>query len=83
MPTYSYQCSKCDHEWDTVLKIAELDNPLSEPCVKCKEEGGVKKIIGLSSIGDPVALGVRKPDSTFKQAMERVKKHHPAGTYKD
>ena len=41
MPTYSYRCESCGHEFDRIQKIS--DNPLRE-CPKCKKEE-LKKVI--------------------------------------
>ena len=41
MPTYSYRCESCGHEFDRMQKIS--DDPLRE-CPKCKKEE-LKKVI--------------------------------------
>ena len=41
MPTYSYECTTCDHKFDEFQKMT--DEPLKE-CPKCK--GEVKRLIG-------------------------------------
>lgn len=42
MPTYSYECKKCNHEFDTVQRITE--EPLKD-CPKCSEEQSLQKVI--------------------------------------
>lgn len=41
MPIYEYQCSLCQHEFETLQKIS--DEPLSQ-CPSCDESGLVKKV---------------------------------------
>ena len=45
MPTYSYRCKSCGHEFDRMQKIS--DDPLRE-CPKCKKEELNKIITGGS-----------------------------------
>lgn len=33
---YEYQCQKCDHTFDIVKKVADIDNP--EVCEKCNSD---------------------------------------------
>lgn len=46
--TYTYQCEKCDHVWDASFSMADRDVPLSQPCVQCKQECCVKRIISFA-----------------------------------
>lgn len=73
MPTYSYQCTKCENNFDKILKIAEMHQPTTEPCPNCQSEGTVVKTIGgAPSMGDPVRLGLRKHDNGFKEVLQRI-----------
>lgn len=53
MPTYEYQCTACENEFDVVLRMADYDLP--QNCPECKE-GPAKKLIskgvGLIFSGD-------------------------------
>ena len=42
MPTYSYRCGSCSHEFDRLLPIARYDEP--QGCPEC-EEAPAKKLI--------------------------------------
>jgi len=35
MPTYSYTCKDCNHEWEELLPVAHRDNPTDMPCPEC------------------------------------------------
>ena len=43
MPTYNYECNKCEHLWEQYMTIADREKPTQEPCPKCKKAGGVCK----------------------------------------
>lgn len=78
MPLYTYKCEHCAHEFEAVLKIAEMHQPVQSPCPKCGVEGHVQKtILGAPSIGDPVRLGLIKPDSGFKEVMQKIHAANP------
>ena len=78
MPAYTYHCNSCNHDFEKVLKIADRDLPTQEPCPSCNAEGQVQKtILGAPSIGDPVRLGVIKPDSGFKEVMQKIHAANP------
>lgn len=78
MPLYNYQCKHCSHEFEKVLKIADMHLPSSEPCPKCGVEGQViKTISGAPNLGDPVRLGLRKPDQGFKEVMQKIHANNP------
>lgn len=53
MPLYEYQCKKCEHAFDKVLSIREMETT-SPACPKCGSEEVVKLI---SSGGVKVGLG--------------------------
>ena len=78
MPAYTYRCEACKHEFERVYKIADRDLPSSEPCPSCGVEGQVLKTIsGAPSLGDPVRLGIRKPDQGFKEVMQKIHSNNP------
>jgi putative FmdB family regulatory protein len=41
MPTYSFRCEACDHNFEEFLSMANNQKPIKSPCPKCKK----KKII--------------------------------------
>ncbi len=83
MPTYDYRCSKCEHEWERIVKIADKDSPKSEPCPNCKEVGAVDTYIGgAPSFGDPVRMGRIKPDNGFKEVLQKINERAPGSQMK-
>ncbi len=36
-------------------------------------------ILGAPSIGDPIRLGIRKPDDGFREVLAKAKEAHPKG----
>ena len=36
-------------------------------------------ILGAPSIGDPIRLGIRKPDDGFREVLAKAKEAHPRG----
>ena len=63
MPTYEYQCTKCDHSFEVVRRITE------EPLTKCEKCGGkVRKVVspvGIVFKGSGFHINdYRKPDKS-------------------
>jgi hypothetical protein len=77
MPFYDYKC-ECGHEWQEFKKIANMLDPISLPCPSCNECGKVTKpFSGIPGFGDPTRLGLKKPDSGFKDLMQRIHERTP------
>ena len=36
-------------------------------------------LLGAPSIGDPIRLGIRKPDNGFREVLSKAKEAHPLG----
>jgi hypothetical protein len=36
-------------------------------------------LLGAPSIGDPIRLGIRKPDDGFREVLAKAKEAHPLG----
>ena len=73
MPTYTYKCTKCEHDFQSLLKIVDMHLPTTEPCPECQEQGTVIKTIGgAPPIGDMVRLGLKKHDDGFKEVLQRI-----------
>lgn len=85
MPLYDFECEKCSHYYEEFYTIAEMDVPLSKPCICCKKKGGVIRIVGLGRIVDISRLestkGRLKPTKEFTEVMTRMKKKHTQSTF--
>jgi putative FmdB family regulatory protein len=83
MPYYDYQCSKCKHTFEQKLHMEERHGPEHEPCPDC---GGVKTVLlALRAVpfGDPVRLGIRRPDEQFKDVLRDIHSKNAGSTIKD
>jgi len=76
MPTYEYQCSACEHYFTKFLSISEMKTPESEACPNCGENKVEKVMFGAPSFGDPVRLGIRRPDGGFKEVMQKIEQNN-------
>lgn len=75
MPLYDYLCSSCEHSFEKTLKISEMRQPEADPCPACGESATVSKVLnGAPALGDPVRLGIRKPNGDFKEVLQKI--HH-------
>jgi len=73
MPTYNFRHRETGEVIERLMKIVEReeflrDNPQYESV-----------ILGAPSLGDPVRLGLRKPDQGFREVLAKAKEAHPLG----
>jgi putative FmdB family regulatory protein len=84
MPNYDYRCKLCDHTFEDFLRMADRKKPCKKPCPKCGKTKCIEQYIGSAPAAcDPVRIGVRKPDSGFKEVISKIKRAHPRNTMRD
>lgn len=80
MPTYDYVCKNCGYNFEIYLKIDEREIPTRGPCAKCGKPEIVQTLPSSPGIGDPVRLGIRKPDKDFVEVLKAIKKKNHGAT---
>ena len=73
MPTYNFRHRETGEITEKFLSISLReeylkDNPQLESV-----------LLGAPSIGDPIRLGIRKPDNGFREVLSKAKEAHPLG----
>ena len=86
MPTYNYKCEKCEHEFEEMLSISRRKEPTEVPCERQLHRaapicgGEIKMKTVAPGIGDPLKMGLKKPDGRYVEKLKEIKKNHPLGT---
>lgn len=81
MPMYDYVCSKCEHTFDKILKIAEKDLPIHEPCPHCGKTECISISLGAPALMSPFRVeGLKKPSGQFRDRIQQIKKGLPRKT---
>ena len=86
MPTYNYKCEKCEHEFEEMLSISRRKEPTEVPCERQLHRaapicgGEIKMKAVAPGIGDPLKMGLIKPDGQYVEKLKEIKKNHPLGT---
>lgn len=84
MPTYDYRCKACDHSFELVCRIAEMEDALAEPCPSCNKKGKiVKEIAPVKGYMESSMHVHNNRDSKFKRKMQQIRKAHPNNTIPD
>jgi len=83
MPNYDYICQDCKHTFEEFLSIKDHDKPCKKPCPKCGKKKVEQYIPSAPPVIDPVRLGIRKPDSGFKEVISKIKAAHPKHGMRD
>lgn len=73
MPTYNFRHKDTGEIIEKLMKISEREIFLEEN----KEYESV--ILSAPGIGDPIRLGIRKPDAGFREVLQKAKSAHPRG----
>lgn len=77
MPLYEYTCTSCAENFERRLSMSNHSEPEEQPCPACGLENTIKQAISTFALGDPIRLGITRPDSGFGEVMDRIKKSHP------
>ncbi len=84
MPNYDYRCKECEHTFEEFLRMADRNKPCRKPCPKCGKTKCIEQYLPSSpALCDPVRIGVRKPDSGFKEVISKIKRAHPRNNMRD
>lgn len=73
MPTYNFIHKETGEIIEKLMKISERedflrDNPQYESI-----------LLGAPGLGDPIRLGIKKPDQGFREVLQKAKAAHPRG----
>ena len=79
MPTYTYKCDLCQHQFEAIRTIANMMEPTNELCPACGESGGVRKLIDAPKTVSGVGSMQNKAPDVFKDRLKEIKKAHPGG----
>lgn len=77
MPTYEYQCEKCEHYFTLFTSISNMNQAEEQPCPNCSELAVKKVMFTAPTIGDPVRLGIRRPDGGFTEVLQKIHAKNP------
>jgi putative FmdB family regulatory protein len=83
MPIYDYRCETCGYQFESRHTIENMHQPEHEPCPECQVETVVKTFRGAPGLVDPVRIGLRKPDSGFKEVLQKIHEKTPGSRLKD
>jgi len=74
MPSYDYECQRCDVRWESLLTYEEREKPCSNPCPHCGAKE-VRKIIGgfPGLAADTNLTPDKKTGGQWSEMMDRVK----------
>ncbi len=70
MPSYTFKNIETDEIFDSIMSMAERETFLTD-------NPNITQLVGRPpSIGDPIRLGIRKPDDGFRDVLRNVQHHH-------
>lgn len=73
MPTYTFLNTDTGESFTEIMSMSEREEYLaSNPHIQ-------QQIVSAPSLGDPIRLGLRKPDNGFRDRLKEIKKAHSRG----
>lgn len=73
MPTYNFRHRETGEITEKFFSLSLREEYL-------KDNPQLESILlGAPSIGDPIRLGIRKPDNGFREVLAKAKEAHPRG----
>jgi len=72
MPTYQFLNNETQETFEDMLSIKELD-------IFLKKNPHITQTLSAPAIGDSIRLGLKKPDSAFRDRLKEIKKTHSKG----
>lgn len=69
MPTYKFLNNDTGEEFEDFMSVSNMELYLSE-------NKHITLIIGTPPLVDPTRLGIRKPDSGFRDVLKNIKSKH-------
>jgi hypothetical protein len=69
MPTYEFKDNNTGKEWEDFMSISAKEQFL-------KDNPHISQVISAVPLGDPVRLGLKKPDEPFRDILRTIKKKH-------
>jgi len=60
-----------------------MHEPEGHPCANCGEMTVKKVMLTAPTLGDPVRLGIRRPDNGFREVLQKIHDKTPGSTLKN
>lgn len=76
MPTYIFKNTETGEIFEKVLKMSELDDYKTKHPTHQRHYDSDN----IPAMADPVRVGVRKPDSGFKEVLQKIHEKTPGST---
>jgi putative FmdB family regulatory protein len=80
MPIYDYKCPACDTDFEKTVRMANYLDP--QECPKCQTMSD-RTVKGAPSLGDPMRLGLQKPDNAFRDVLRNIHERTPGSQLKN
>ena len=79
---YEFQCRQCNFCFERKLPMAEYNLPELDPCPECNKTECVEQVLTTApALGDPIRLGIKRPDAGWGDVLKKVQKAHPNGNW--
>ena len=71
MPLYEYNCESCEHSFELLSSVGDMNKPVKKPCPECGEKK-IKKGFGVPITGANANVTVEKMCPGFTRRMEQI-----------
>ena len=81
MPLYDYECKACEFQFDELIRMDDRKKPTRRKCPNCGKKKVRQVMLGTPPTVDPVNIGVRTTDDTYKEVIARINEANPGGGF--
>jgi len=72
MPIYEYHCESCEHSFELLSRVDNMNKPIKKPCPECGKKKVKKSVISKVVTGADATLTLEKMCPGFTKKMETI-----------
>jgi len=72
MPIYEYHCESCEHSFEILSSVNNMNKPIKKPCPECGKKKVKKSVISRVITGADATVTLEKMCPGFTKKMEKI-----------
>jgi len=74
MPVYTFKCENCEEVFDEINTVAKRDEPINNPCPKCKKTGNIRRAFDSVNMAIDWNHRIDRPHNVngFAEGIQRI-----------
>jgi len=72
MPIYEYHCESCEHSFEILSSVNNMNKPIKKPCPECGKKKIKKSVVSRLITGADATVTLEKMCPGFTKKMENI-----------